>query len=74
MQTHNYVQPCMYFGVWNSMNLDSNAWYIDPKHTFTLILKGNSGYLLVCNYFLIYLDPVSFCNGLKIAVFHSEAN
>ena len=73
MQSHSYVQPYMHFGVWYLMSLDPSGWYIDPKHTFPLILKGNLGCLLVYNYSLMYLDLV-FCNGLKIAVFHSEAN
>ena len=74
MQTCNYVWPFMHFGVWNSINLDPNSWYIDPKHTFPLILKGHLGCLLVCNYSLMYLDLVFFFNGLTIAVFHSEEN
>ena len=73
MQSHGYIWPYMHFGVWKIMSLDPSGWYIDPKNTFLLILKGYLGCLLVYNYSLMYLDLL-FCNGLKIAVFHSEAN
>ena len=68
MQTQNYVQPCIHFGIWNSVNLDPNGWYIDPKHTLPLILKGNLGCLLVYNYSLMYLDPFFSVMVLKLLI------
>ena len=48
------------------MNLDPKGWYIDPKRTFPLILKGNLGCLLVYNYSLMYLDPVFSVMVIKL--------
>ena len=51
---------------WHVMSLDPSVWYIDPKHTFPQIVKGNLHCLLVYNYSLMYLDLVFYVRVLKL--------
>ena len=62
--TNSQLCPALY-ALW-CLEFNKFGWYIDLKHTSLLILKGNLGCLLVCNYSLMYLDPVFSVMVLKL--------